>query len=681
MKTIGKIAIKCIPLIIVLCWGMMANAQTTDKVAMHVKGKMNIATGGSQGTRMYIGGHFMASESPEIIQAADVILMGDFINNITNGNVFTKESNGSFLFQGFAPQHILGTADKEKNYINFPKVIINNQTKNNEQNPVIAVAISPDIGMKTKDIDIQRGRLILQSDLDASQKTKVPHLWIDGTVTMPSDNRQRSLKERGVMQVEYMIPPPISAGGKIMGFTPPFHKIYTDYFMYQLVTEPSNDDFFANSSPYFSPKKEMIPGRGYLIGMEVIPIETYKSQMSLAWIGAEADDRIINHIILARDFAPESFTYFIESDGKITDHFTAETPNTTNVQVEIKQGWNYLGNPYTTPIDLKDLISDSPGDWGLNQNDIEKSFHLITDGNATFNNNEEMTNPSSYRFKLTTEVVSGGGSTGDDPSTIIAPMQMFIIKKETTGSKKLTIPTSARTSTAAKFTRSIIENEYTPDNELLLEVKDSENTTYDRALIALRSGASAESRLDEDASKFFNPSRGTSQIYTQATDGKKLVSNILPANTRDVTLYLKPTTSPTQVTLTASRLESLTGVQSVILIDNVGQKQVDLKRDPVYSFTTTPTDREDRFTLSFSGELNPIDDASGISGYYRDGRMEICGLEDNHRGKELYVYDTQGRVQHHIMIQNVPTETIYVSLPQGVYIVKIDEERFSLSAN
>lgn len=667
-----------------LCFSPVHAQTSVANPAMYVAGKMYVAPISQwEPLVMHIEGSFIAAGNPEIKLEGGIVLTRNFINNISGGNVFTNESSGIFEFRGEHTQYITGNASKTDNYIYFPNLTIKNQTfVQNIEEDIVAVLVASNIGVQTNDINIEQGRLILQSDFDITGRTKTAHLFVEGAVAMPGNNRDLELQQRGLFQVDLQLNPLATNQRRIIGFTPPFHKMYADYFMFNLVSAPNGDSLFGNQQPLLSPKSGMVAGKGYLIGLGVIPIDVYEDQMSPNWYQAEASDRIIDKISLVRDFAPTSLSNFVNNDRSITDKYTGETPNTDDVQIQITEGWNFLGNPYTVPIDLQDIINDgSLADWGINDNDIERSFTLVKDGRGTYTDGSPMNAPESYVFELTTETVTKEAPPAPEPSTIIAPMQMFILKKVTDGTATLTIPASARVHKQANFSRSILSDEYVPENELLLEVKDSESIAYDRIAIAFRPGAVTEARSNEDASKLFNNTRGNSQLYTLSSDGTALVSNILPAEVTEVPLYLRPAIQPREVTFTVSRMESFTVLETLILVDKVTKEEIDLKKNPVYTFTTQPGDREDRFLLRFSGELEPFDDTSGITGYYRDGRMEITGLTETHRNKQLLIYDTQGRAVHQSQVQNVPTETIYVNLHQGVYIVNVAGEKFSLSAN
>lgn len=97
-------------------------------------------------------------------------LTGDFINNVekgvSGGIAFDTPATGSegvFRFCGTTPQKIttLKTTNndipsKRLNYINFPNLDINNSSH---------VTVIPQLAVKTKNIELSKGWLILDSEI------------------------------------------------------------------------------------------------------------------------------------------------------------------------------------------------------------------------------------------------------------------------------------------------------------------------------------------------------------------------------------------------------------------------------------------------------------------------------------------------------------------------------------
>jgi hypothetical protein len=136
------------------------------------------------------------------------------------------------------------------------------------------------------------------------------------------------------------------------------------------------------------------------------------------------------------------------------------------------------------------------------------------------------------------------------------------------------------------------------------------------------------------------------------------------------------------VTLTASRLSSITSVPKVVLEDLKTGRAVDLKRAPVYRFVSAPTDRVDRFILHF-GTKGPTgtDDvaAPNFIASYASGVIWLHGLRDSQIGSQALVYDISGRLLHQQPVTEAPSFSIDKPLVEGIYIVKIAGQSVSVA--
>jgi len=441
--------------------------QVQYKTCCYVSGKMYVGENSTPSkSSIYIGGHALFVSSPDIIQNGKTILLGDFTTNVSSGNIFNSLSTGSFEFKGEKSQHINGSADKINNYINFPNLIINNQTKvTNLTRDTSAVFLAPNLGISTQDLVLERGRLILESDLINDpilqhEKTQTAHLLVQGEASYPLDNSKRTIYDKGLIQVNVNLRDEYGDGG-LIGFTPPFKKIYADYFLFNMVSKPTHDNIFGKPPRLFrEPMDSLIGGRGYFIGLGAIPLERYDEAMDVRWFAAEPDDRYTNKLLFSRDFAPLSLMQFVNEDRNIKDAWTGEEIITESITVTLEKGRNFLGNPFTVPIDLTKLINATAYDteWDINPSShLNNQFYILKDGRASFKElGENIDDPVSYSFIAEYDTIKKG----DNKSTLVAPMQMFIVDKKTDGTTTMRIPASARTHGDAYFLRASDESKY-----------------------------------------------------------------------------------------------------------------------------------------------------------------------------------------------------------------------------
>lgn len=122
------------------------------------------------------------------------MLTGNFINNITEGNTF-KDNTGLIEFVGSELQTIKGTANKSVNYLNFPSLRINNPA---------SVHLSPSMGMEVMNLDLQKGRLVLESVENSlnTNTTYTAHLLIKSDGSINYNLAPSYIDEKGIVEVQ-----------------------------------------------------------------------------------------------------------------------------------------------------------------------------------------------------------------------------------------------------------------------------------------------------------------------------------------------------------------------------------------------------------------------------------------------------------------------------------------------
>jgi hypothetical protein len=258
---------------------------------------------------------------------------------------------------------------------------------------------------------------------------------------------------------------------------------------------------------------------------------------------------------------------------------------------------------------------------------------------------------------------------------------MFIVGKKsaTTGRDSLTLSASRRTHTNAKFLRSTTNPVV---DELLIETTDLQTGGYDRLCVVFRHKASLQSDDPYDAQKIFNHSGGVNQIYTRASDNKQLTTNVISPQTDRLTFYFEPSDYPQEVSLGAYRLQSLQSVSRIYLEDTKTSTVVELTQTPSYRFTSSPSDRADRFVLHFGTNPTGIHDAltaTPFSAVYEAGSIQLSGLSEKDKGSDITLYNMQGQTMLSRIIQDTPSCRISKDLSKGIYIVKTRTQVTKLS--
>jgi hypothetical protein len=408
----------------------------------------------------------------------------------------------------------------------------------------------------------------------------------------------------------------------------------------------------------------------------------------------ESNDNRMQDMLVMNRYSLKYIHVVDTQDSPITqpDAYTGESLNTGNITIPLKAGYNYLGNPYTCPLDLsalKDNVSttDAASDaWGVSRDallenvDIYAGFWVLHEGEVIKNNPDVAPDPDHEKLKFSISVnylnSQGIGSTVETDS--IPPMQVFVVYAY--NDCDLTIPASARTHRNTNFLKSgsVITD------ELLLEVKDQTTDGFDRMCVVFRNHASANSTDAYDAGKLINTSKGVSQIFTTSPDKADLITSVIPATQESLPVTLVPSATKQEVELSASRLETLISPEAVQLEDLKTGEIVDLAKQS-YRFTTSPEDNPNRFVLHFRDMLTQPTDAGALRARpflritYISNEITISDLQKEDAGSRIIITDIQGRI---LMNETLPanvgeTGKANYSLPlsSGIYVASLSGNR------
>jgi hypothetical protein len=600
---------------------------------------------------LFIQGDFVAEDKSEVFQTGKTALTGDFHNNVSQGNVFTADASrnsGAFEFRGKAPQHISGNAPKER-YINFPATLAVNMS-----DPSLTVTMDPNISATAQKVDIIKGRLVLDSRALGDTATMNAHLLVADQVTGNAGGVQVNL----ALGEHYK-------NKRLVGFTPPFEKLYADYFFYNFLSRPTAKGLFGNNDRLITnPRTLLNPGLGYIVGMGIIPAgdSYYTSELDPRWPDADFSKRATTGFFFSRAVAEHSFSKYLD-DQNAPGYVSGErlvTHDVTNIPLE--KGFNYLGNPYMTPLDLTDIVNGTTStDWGVANGTLKPGFYVLSQGNGSYDG-------SRFSFSASYLIKQQQGSTYDSGN--VAPMQMFIVGSDTPATMK--IPRNKRRHDASSNLLRSAEATYEPVDELLIETRDAGTGGYDRLCIVFRNDASLNSGDPFDAVKIFNRSGGVNQIYTRSSDNKDMTVSVISPSTDSLPMYFTPSAEPQQVVLRAGRTGSIASVAFVVLEDTKTGVMTDLRRTPSYTFSSSPSDPSDRFVLHFAS--NPSSSAAvslpaAPSANYEGGTLRVYGL--NQTGSDVIIYDIQGRMLHR---QPLPPSAgplvVNKRFVKGVYVIK-----------
>lgn len=407
--------------------------------------------------------------------------------------------------------------------------------------------------------------------------------------------------------------------------------------------------------------------------------------------------------------------------------YTQEILNYTDIAgLTISQGYNYYANPYTTPIDLAPILAGgtlpawgsgggiivadattSPRDftnkvWILDPSSVGSgSYDILNPAGIGPGNKWVMVN-AKYRVMKSVAATANAYDAGTGSSaSILAPLQMFVLYSPSVSTgKTFTIPASARAiSSNALFLRSTSATSNVLRDDFLFEIADGTTKTSDRTAIAIRTPQDIMTDAKYEGTKKLvtvissdqTTTRSTTEegavtqtnmstVYTKSDSGVALESNILgvpqTAETESVVLYVTPSLTTQNISITAGRLATADRVQGIFLKDKVSNKEFDLFTGKTYLAESKPTDPIDRFTVRFVFSTSGIEDGNNnseskaITSYYLNGTLTVTGFDDADFGSIISVYDIQGRMAAQAKVNDTTVEITQPFSP-GAYIVKV----------
>lgn len=301
-------------------------------------------------------------------------------------------------------------------------------------------------------------------------------------------------------------------------------------------------------------------------------------------------------------------------------------------------GWNLVGNPFPSAIDMDVAALTATG---LN------GFAYVWTG---------------------TNYVSGplAGGAGTLAGNIIPSAQGFFVRTEAAGAN-LTIPNAARVHSSQSF----YKNNETFENTIMLTA--SGNGAEDRMMFAVNPEATAGYDYNFDAYKLFG-NADAPQLYTSILDRNQDNINlsissvdVIEAETEFPVMFKAGVDG--NYTITSSYPESFMSGSQIILTDNLTGLRHDLRQNPVYAFSAAAGDDANRFKLSFA--TVGIEEPSGLNiGVYAAGNQIRLVLPELMKGR-VNISNLSGQLLYSQNFNGSGELGIGASYPAGVYLVTV----------
>ena len=352
--------------------------------------------------------------------------------------------------------------------------------------------------------------------------------------------------------------------------------------------------------------------------------------------------------------------YGIWSDGSNATINFSGTLNTGDISIPVTRtyldscvitpkysGWNLVGNPYPSAIDLNS-------------------------SNITWTNVEQTAwfwSQSAGNYKVWP---SGGGGAHDQ---YCPPEQGFFVHCNASvtppaqGTGSLALKNPARVHNTAAFLKT---NEEIPDL-LRITATGTLNSYQDELSVYFDDSRNQDYEPGYDAYKLYGLHEAP-QIYTKITD-EKVTCNSLPFAQKNMVIPMGFSCGVNgQYTLTADKMGTFKNNIGISLEDLKLNTTRDLRQNPAYTFSYDTLDNTDRFLLHF---YNP---SFGIEDKKTDNRVQIYSF-----GSSVYIRSTDGTVlSGNVFIYNMIGREFYLGqlmgntlnritpgVNEGYYVVKV----------
>ncbi|MCD7971746.1 MAG: T9SS type A sorting domain-containing protein [Candidatus Azobacteroides sp.] len=561
----------------------------------------------------------------------------------------------------------------------------------------------------------------------ANSRTLLAHVRITGDVRYDNfDLSTTPVEEIGRFQINFKADPygsdylgdATTPYRRLYGLGSPFSAIRSDYFMFNVLILPDHYGFLGEfNQTELSPEIRLPAGRGFALGVDIFgdqpsayPIdEKYEGIIDFDTRNSTGNyvfDRFVydnpNNLYRPYDAANES----VYEDEKIV--------TASYVPFTLSQGYNYLANPYLAPLSMDDLVLTTDAtllpNWNVRPGnssvagtrDIMNRVWILSPGAKAYGVGEDRMIYATHVYYSMKEI--GGTYNPDpDPATdyipdvpgefFISPLQLFRIYSYN-DNVEMHIPKSEVSHASTNFIRSSRLKRY---DDFIFEVIDAETKTSDRICVVLRDPTeirnTSADELTYKTSSVNVLKEGVALKRSRTLPAQSIMSllylgdgidtngdivavdeKILSNTTVVEPLYMTPSLIPQKIFIRGLRLNTMTHVKEIWLIDKKFGTKTLLTAETYYETTSEPDDAEDRFELRFSNEITGIDTSSDVKkeihAYYMDGITTIKTFDEKDFGSEISIYDVQGKI-----INKTTVNDYIINIPQyltdGVYVIKI----------
>ena len=308
--------------------------------------------------------------------------------------------------------------------------------------------------------------------------------------------------------------------------------------------------------------------------------------------------------------------------------------NNGDVTTAVVDGFNLLGNPYTSPISATSFLLNTNNSSTLGMNTIHFWTHTIASNPVT--GTYATSNYATHNGAGGVAAAAGG----EEPDGIIQVGQGFVVEVDVNGTAVFN--NSMRLSASnGQFFKSANQTTTLERHRMWLDLT-SPQYSHNQILVGYIEGATNALDPSLDAKLF---AQSNSVIYSTINNSKYVIqSRALPFSASDVVPLGLIAQTAGQYTISMNHVDGLFGTQDIYLKDNLLNITHDIKGSP-YTFVSDAGQFDARFEIVYAAPLSnelPVFTENSVIVYTNEAGITINAgqtIIDN-----VKVYDVRGRL-------------------------------------
>jgi hypothetical protein len=346
---------------------------------------------------------------------------------------------------------------------------------------------------------------------------------------------------------------------------------------------------------------------------------------------------MLGYEMYAENSGPYATDNYVKPSGILNTG--SKSINITNTSGSTNEGWNLIGNPYPSAIDL----TSGGISWGTAY-------------------------PTAYFWNPTEGNYDPYPSTSPYPTThspYAPPQQAFFVYCSLNTS--FGVNNSARLINSTPFLKDVL-----PD-QLILTATSSNNSYSDESIIRFVNGASTYFDPYYDAFKLYGNSDAP-QLYSIGNADTIISVNSLPwiGNSQVVPMGFSCGVNG-NYSILASNLQSFQSNINIYLEDLKTNTTQDLDVNPLYDFSYTTSDNANRFLIHFNSPASVINNGqlSNMQIYSFENYVYVKNLVKGTTKGTIQIYDLLGRKVFQGTLKDAELNKFTLDVNEGYYMVNV----------